>query len=103
MAFQKILVQYQYSIEILNYFSVSLSVFQKKIRGQKFEYFIVLKKFHFGKCIIINCCCVNCQTSYQKCQIVYIFEQSVICALKNRLTLYWIACQNKNLTHASLL
>ena len=29
MAFKTILVQYQYSIEILNYFSVSLSVFQK--------------------------------------------------------------------------
>ena len=27
-----------------NYFSVSLSILQKKISGQKFEYFIVLKK-----------------------------------------------------------
>ena len=36
IAFQIILVQYQYSIEILNYFSVSLSVFQKKIKGPKF-------------------------------------------------------------------
>ena len=44
MVFHNILVQYQCSIEVLNYFSVSLSVFQKKIRGQKFEYFIVLKK-----------------------------------------------------------
>ena len=34
MAFQIILVQYQYSIEILNYFSVSLSVFQKNPKAQ---------------------------------------------------------------------
>ena len=54
MAFEIILVQYQYSIEILKYFWVSLSVFQKEIKGPKFEYFIVLKRCHFRKCIIIN-------------------------------------------------
>ena len=103
IAFQIILVQYQYSIEILNYFSVSLSVFQKKIKGPKFEHFIVLKRFLFRKCIVINFFQVNCQISYQKCQIVYIIEQNVIYALKNSLTLFWIAFQNKDLTHASLL
>ena len=97
IAFQIILVQYQYSIEILNYFSVSLSVFQKKIKGPKFEHFIVLKKFLFRKCI------VNCQSSYQKCQIVYVIEQNVIYTLKNSLTLFWIAFQKKDLTYASLL
>ena len=54
MAFQKILVQYQYSIEILNYFPVSLSVFQKKFRGPKFENSIFLKINHFRKNIVIN-------------------------------------------------
>ena len=81
IAFQIILVQYQYSIEILNYFSVSLSVFQKKIKGPKFEHFIVLKRFFFRKCIVINFFQVNCQISYQKCQIVYIIEQNVIYTL----------------------
>lgn len=92
MAFQIILVQYQYSIEIHNYFSVSLSVFQKKIKGPKFEYFVVLKRFHFRKYIVINCCHVNCQISCQKCRI----EQNVFYALKNRLTLFCIALQNRD-------
>ena len=34
MAFQIILDQYQYSIKILNYFPVSLSVFKKKLKHQ---------------------------------------------------------------------
>ena len=103
IAFQIILVQYQYSIEILNYFSVSLSVFQKKIKGPKFEHFIVLKRFLFRKCIVIKSFQVNCQISYQKCQTVYIIEQNIIYALKNSITLFWIAFQTKDLTHASLL
>ena len=78
MAFKTILVQYQYSFEILNYFSVSLSVFQKKIKGPKFEYFIVLKRYHFRKCIVTNFFHVNCEISHQKCQIVSIIEQNVI-------------------------
>ena len=81
MAFYKILLQYQYSIEILNYFPVSLSVFQKKIRGPKFENLICLKIYHFRKFIVINFFHVNNQISDQKCQIVYIIEQNVIHAL----------------------
>ena len=81
MAFQIILVLYQYSIEILNYFSVSLSVFPKVIRVPKFEYFIVLKIFHFIQCLVINCFHGNCQISCQECQIVYIIEHNI---LKNR-------------------
>ena len=78
IAFQIILVQYQYSIEILYYFSVSLSVFKNKLKCPKFDYFIVLKRYHFRKCIGINFFYVN---SHQKCQIVYIIEQNVIYAL----------------------
>ena len=97
-----IFVQYQYSIEILNYFSVSLSVFKKKkkIKGPEFEHFIVLKRFLFRKCIVINFFQVNCQISYQKCQIVYIIEKKNIYVLKISLTMFWIAFQNKD---ASLL
>ena len=74
-------LQYQYSIEILNYFPVSLSVFQKKFRGPKFENFIFLKIYHFRKFIVINFFHVNYQISDQKYQIVYIIEQNVIYAL----------------------
>ena len=80
MAYQIILVQYQYSIEILNYFPVSLSVFQKKSEAQ-YENFIFLKIYHFRKFIVINFFHVNYQISDQKCQIVYIIEQNVIYAL----------------------
>ena len=101
IAFQIILVQYQYSIEIPNYFSVSLSVFQKKkSKGPKFEHFIVLKRLLFSKCTVINFFQGNCQISYKKCLII---EQNVIYALKSSLTLFWIAFQNKDLTHASFL
>ena len=100
IAFQIILVQYQYSIEILNYFSVSISVFKKKSKAKNLYTSLL---FLFRKCIVINFFQVNCQISYQKCQFVYIIEQYVIYALKNSLTLFWIAFQNKDLTHASLL
>ena len=76
MDFQIILVHYQYSIEILKYFSVSLSVFQKKIMWSKFEYFIVLKRYHFSNCIVINFFLINCIFFCQKYQIVYFIDQN---------------------------
>ena len=89
------------NIEIL-FVSITISI-SKKIKGPKFEHFIVLKKFLFRKCIVIKSFQVNCQISYQKCQTVYIIEQNIIYALKNSITLFWIAFQTKDLTHASLL
>ena len=80
------------NIEILNY-----QYFKKNQRPK-------IWTLHCSeKIIVINFFQVNCQISYQKCQIVYIIEQNVIYALKNSLTLFWIAFQNKDLTHASLL
>ena len=84
------------------FFSITISI-PKKIEGPKFVHFIVLKKILYRKCIVINFCQVNCQISYQKCQIVYIIEQNFIYTLKNSLTLFWIAFQNKDLSHASFL
>ena len=61
MALQIILYYYQYSIEILNHFSVSLSIFKK---NQSTEYFFVFKGYHFRKGIV-QIFLVNCKNVVQ--------------------------------------
>ena len=68
----------------LTIFQYHYQYFKNKFKCPKFDYFIVLKRYHFRKCIVINFFHVNCQISHQKCQIVYIIEQNVIYALNKQ-------------------
>ena len=86
MAYQIILVQYQYSIKILNYFPVSLSVFQNKIKCPKFEDFIVLKRYHFRK-LIFFMSIVKFLTRNAK--LFTLLNKMLFMPLKNMFTLFW--------------
>ena len=101
MVFQIIPVQYQYSIEILHYFSVSLSVFQKKIKGSKFEYIFhsgsvyTLFSYQLSKFLPEMPNCSHYWTKYHSC------PKEIGSPL--RLALFWSTFQNNNVAHASLI
>ena len=89
MAYQIILVLYQYSIKILNYFPVSLSVFQNKIKCSKFENFIVLKRYHFRKFIIINFFMSIVKFLTRNAKLFTLLNKMLVMPLTNMFTLFW--------------
>ena len=103
MAFWKILVQYQHSIEILNYFPVSLSVFQKKDRGQNLRIYFFLKIYHIRK-FIVSCQLSNFWPEMPNC--LNYWTKCYLCPRQIGSLCFGVLCipfQNKDLTHASLL
>ena len=103
MAFEVILDQYQYSIEILNYFSVSLSVLQKWIQRPKIWLFHCFEKisfqevhsYQFFSCQLSNFLpeipnCLHYWTKYYLCPK----QIGSLC-----FGVLWIAFQNKDLIH----